>query len=135
MKVEVIGKIADIETIAVGNSIHELSRLRKVYGSGRWRKLKGTATVRLCDGSICEAEVHWYEAHGFGKFVICIKNDDYPVSLELRKIYQVIPDTHATEHQCLRIVDESGEDYVYPADYFIPIELPKAVEKVFSMAG
>ncbi len=55
-------------------------------------------------------------------FVICIKNDDYPVSLELRKIYQVIPDTHAAEHKCLRIVDESGEDYVYPADYFIPIQ-------------
>lgn len=107
-----------------------------MYGSGSWRKLKGTATVQLCDGSMCEmrAEVHWYEAHCIGKFVICIGNDDYPASLELRKIYQVIPDTHAAEHQRLRIVDEFGEDYVYPADYFITIELPKAVEKVFSMA-
>jgi len=73
MKVEVIGKIANIETIAVGNSIHEFSRLRKVYGSGRWRKLKGTTTVRLYDGSICKAEVHWYEAHGIGKKEIKIK--------------------------------------------------------------
>ena len=68
------------------------------------------------------------------QFVICIKNDEYPASLELRKIYQVIPDTHAAKHQYYRIVDESGEDYLYPADYFIPIELPKAVEKAFSMA-
>ncbi len=68
------------------------------------------------------------------QFVICIKNDDYPTSLELRKIYQVVPDTHTAKHQYIRIIDESGEDYLYPADYFIPIELPKAVEKVFSLA-
>jgi hypothetical protein len=68
------------------------------------------------------------------QFVICIKNDDYPASLELRKIYKVIPDTHAAKHHYIRIIDESGEDYLYPADYFIPIELPKAVEKVFSIA-
>lgn len=73
MQLEIIGKIAKIETIAVGNSIRELSRIRKVYGSGRWRKLKGTATVRLYDGSSCEAEVHWYEAHGIGKKEIKIK--------------------------------------------------------------
>lgn len=68
------------------------------------------------------------------QFVICIKNDDYPASLELRKIYLVVPDTHAAKHHYIRIVDESGEDYLYPADYFIPIELPKDVEKVFPMA-
>ncbi|MCI0439555.1 MAG: hypothetical protein L0177_10550 [Chloroflexi bacterium] len=66
------------------------------------------------------------------KFVVCVKNEDYPVSLELRKIYQVISDAHAAEHQLIRIVDESGEDYLYPADYFVPIKLPKAVEKVFA---
>ncbi len=52
-------------------SIHVYGRY--IYGSGRWRKLRGTATVRLCDGSMCEAEVHWYEAHGIGKKEIKIK--------------------------------------------------------------
>ena len=64
---EIIGEIAQIETIAVESSIHELSRLRKQYGQGRWRKLKGVATVRLRSGRICRAELHWYEAHGIGR--------------------------------------------------------------------
>ena len=67
MGFEIIGEISNIETIAVGGSIREIARLRRVYGSGRWRKLKGIATVRLSDGTICEAEVHWYEAHGIGR--------------------------------------------------------------------
>lgn len=67
MNFEIIGDITNIEIIAVGNSIRELERLRKTYGSGRWRKLKGFATISLDDGSIYEAELHWYEAHGIGK--------------------------------------------------------------------
>jgi len=67
------------------------------------------------------------------QFVVCIKNEGYPASLEVRKIYQVIPDDRATERQLIRMIDESGEDYLYPVDYFVPIELPKAVEKVFSI--
>jgi hypothetical protein len=70
---EIIGDITNIEIIAVGNSIGELERLRKTYGSGRWRKLKGFATISLDDGSIYEAELHWYEAHGIGKKEIKIK--------------------------------------------------------------
>jgi hypothetical protein len=73
MSLEIIGEIADIETIAVGGSIREIERLRKIYGAGRWRKLKGIATVCLPDGTMCEAEVHWYEAHGIGKKEIKIK--------------------------------------------------------------
>jgi len=73
MNFEIIGEITNIETIAVGSSIREVARLRKVYGAGRWRKLKGTATIRLADGMIYEAEVHWYEAHGIGKKEIRIK--------------------------------------------------------------
>ncbi|MCD6554990.1 MAG: hypothetical protein J7M16_13385 [Anaerolineae bacterium] len=73
MDFEVIGEITNVETIAVGGSIREIARLRKVYGAGRWRKLKGIAMVRLFDGTICEAEVHWYEAHGVGKKEIKIK--------------------------------------------------------------
>jgi hypothetical protein len=64
---EVIGEIVNIETIAVGRSIREIARLQRVYGPGRWRKLKGIATVRLSDGTICRAEVHWYEAYGVGR--------------------------------------------------------------------
>lgn len=73
MNFEIIGEITNIEIIAVGNSIRELERLRKTYGSGRWRKLKGFATISLDDGSIYEAELHWYEAHGIGKKEIKIK--------------------------------------------------------------
>ena len=67
MSLEIIGEINNIEAIAAGSSIREIARLRRVYGLGRWRKLKGIATVRLSDGTICKAEVHWYEAHGIGR--------------------------------------------------------------------
>jgi hypothetical protein len=63
---KIIGRISDVETIASGRGIRERKRLRKVYGGQRWRKLKGTAQVKLADGTICHAEVHWYEAHGLG---------------------------------------------------------------------
>jgi len=68
MDFEVLGRITGVEIIAVGNSIRDIARLRRVYGKGRWRKLKGLATVRLIDGTIHTAEVHWYEAHSVGQF-------------------------------------------------------------------
>ena len=72
------------------------------------------------------------------QFVVCVKNEEYLASLELCKIYQVIPDARAAEHWLIRVIDESGEDYLYPADCFVPIELPQAVEqaveKVFALA-
>ena len=73
MNFEIVGEIINRKTIAVGNSIREVARLRKIYGAGRWRKLKGNATVRFPDTTICKAEVHWYEAHGIGKKEIKIK--------------------------------------------------------------
>ncbi|HLG14806.1 MAG TPA: hypothetical protein VJH03_09945 [Blastocatellia bacterium] len=73
MDFEIIGEIADVETIATGRSIYDLARLRKRYGKGRWRKRKGVATVRLDDGTIHTAELHWYEAHGLGKKEFKIK--------------------------------------------------------------
>lgn len=60
-------------------------------------------------------------------FAVCVRNEDYPASLELRKLYRVIDDGFATQHQLIRVVDESGEDYLYPADYFVRVELPRAV--------
>jgi len=73
MNFEIISNIEDIETIAVGGQIRDIMRLRKQYGHGRWRKLKGVASVRLANGLICKAEVHWYEAHGIGKKKMKIK--------------------------------------------------------------
>jgi hypothetical protein len=67
MTFEIISEITDIETIAVGTRIRELARLRRKYGPGRWRKLKGVAQVRLRSGRIRLAELHWYEAHGIGR--------------------------------------------------------------------
>lgn len=73
MYFEIIGEITEIETIAVGSSIRDIARLRKQYGRGRWRKLKGVAMVRLSDERIRQAEIHWYEAHGIGKRKLKIK--------------------------------------------------------------
>jgi len=64
---EIISEITNVETIAVGNAIREITRLRKQYGLGRRRKLKGIAVIRLASGRIRRAELHWYEAHGIGK--------------------------------------------------------------------
>jgi len=69
------------------------------------------------------------------QFVVCVKNEDHPASLELRKIYRVIPDIRAAEHRLVRVIDESGEGYLYPTSYFVPIELPQAVEEVFALAS
>ena len=66
------------------------------------------------------------------KFVVCVRNGGYLASLETRKIYQVVPDAKASEHDLVRMVDESGEDYLYPASYFVPIELPQAVEQAIA---
>ena len=73
MYFELVGEIENIETIAVGTSIRERARLRKQFGTGRWRKLKGVATVKLFDGRIKRAEIHWYEAHGIGRVKLKIK--------------------------------------------------------------
>jgi hypothetical protein len=70
---EIVGELRAIETIAVGRAIRELPRLRKFHGRGRWRKMKGVATIRLLNGKIREAEVHWYEAHGIGRKEFKIK--------------------------------------------------------------
>lgn len=73
MYFEITGNITNVETIAAGSGIRDIVRLRKQYGPGRWRKLKGTATVKLENGNFRTAEVHWYEAHGIGKRKMKIK--------------------------------------------------------------
>ncbi len=70
---DIVGHIRGTETIATGHGIRDLAELQKHFGPGNWRKLKGFATVRLEDGTIAEAEIHWYEAHGIGKRWMKIK--------------------------------------------------------------
>ena len=64
-----------------------------------------------------------------GEFAVCINNADYPASLELHKIYRVIPDENVATEGDIRVVDESGEDYIYPSSYFVPIQVPQIVEE------
>jgi len=63
------------------------------------------------------------------RFVVCIRNEGYEVSLERRKLYEILPDPAAAKHRLLRIIDESGEDYLYPEDFFLAVGLPGPVEK------
>jgi hypothetical protein len=73
MQLEVLGDISNVETFTAGAQIRELARLRRVHGQGRWRKRKGIARVRLADGAVLLAEVHWYEATGIGRKEFKIK--------------------------------------------------------------
>jgi hypothetical protein len=67
MHFEILGELGNVETIASGRGIHDLAILQKKFGRGNWRKLKGVATIRLSNGDVVDAELHWYEAHGIGK--------------------------------------------------------------------
>jgi hypothetical protein len=67
-------------------------------------------------------------------FVVCIKNAGYPASLELRKIYQALPDADAKAHNLVRVIDESGEDYLYPEKFFLALDLPQGVETALRRA-
>ena len=147
---QIVGKIGDSETIAVRHSIRVLDFLQKTYGHGRWRKLKGVATVRLEDGRMRLAEVHWigstrhrqtpdedqtlsrlndmkHEETG-SLIAICIDNTDYEMSLERRKVYPVLPGTDAARSNYVRVIDETGEDYLFPASRFILVPVTRDVE-------
>jgi hypothetical protein len=65
-------------------------------------------------------------------FAVCIRNDDYEESLELRKIYEILEDPEAEKHDMLRVIDEEDEDYLYPKDWFLPIELPRNIEQAIT---
>lgn len=70
---DIVGLVTDAETIAIGRGIREFTRLRRAYGRGRWRKRKGIATIRLEQGPVVRAEIHWYEAAGIGRKEFKIK--------------------------------------------------------------
>ena len=67
MRFEIISEIVEVQSVATGREIRDLRRLQRLYGKGRWRKMKGVATIRLASGRIRRAELHWYEAHGIGR--------------------------------------------------------------------
>jgi len=69
------------------------------------------------------------------RFVVCIRNEGYPASLEVRKIYRALPDDAAAKHDLIRVVDESGEDYLYPADFFLPIRPTQVLAKALASAA
>ena len=69
------------------------------------------------------------------RYVVCVDNRDYEASLELRKIYRVIPEPKSEKLGLVRIIDESGEDYLYPIEHFLPIALPKPIERALAKAS
>lgn len=73
MRFQILSEISAVETFATGSGIREIARLRRIYGRGRWRKRKGIARIRLPDGSVHDAELHWYEASGIGRKEFKIK--------------------------------------------------------------
>jgi hypothetical protein len=66
------------------------------------------------------------------RFVVCVRNDEYEGALDLRKIYEVLDDPAAEPHDLIRVIDESGEDYLYPSDWFFPLELPQRIGEVIA---
>ena len=147
MHFKIIGRISDVETIASGTAIRERKRLWKNYGKGRWRKLKalrksnlltvrfvrrrftGTKLMGLVRKNTKSSALSSNAVAGAARFVLCVRNRDYPGSLELRKVYRLLKDEQASKHRLLRVIDESGEDYLYPEEYFVPIKLPQAAER------
>ena len=151
---DVVGKIDQIQVIAVGRKIRELERLKRIYGPGRWKKLKGFATVRLPDGKTpprrgtlvrgawswpCRTEdqetdrTHQVKKTRNGsRYFLCIKNRGFRVSLVVRRAYRVLPDAAAEKHGLLRVIDESGEDYLYPESFFVALDLPQSAQKALA---
>ena len=146
MDFELVGDITDVETIAAGHGIRDLPRLRRLYGNGYWRKMKGSARM-LRNGRIRSLNCTGMKRAGSAKksssargtstrrrrsaparrFVVCVRNQGYEASLERNKIYAVLPDEGAERDGDLRVIDESGEDYLFSADRFVAIEVPAAV--------
>lgn len=68
-------------------------------------------------------------------YAICVRNEGYPASLEVRKVYRVVPDAEAQDTGHIRVIDESGEDYLYPADFFVTLDLPRSVKEALEAAA
>jgi hypothetical protein len=155
MRFEILSEISGIETVATASGICEIARLRNLYDRGRWRKRKGAllmlnrrmalfawprytgmrhpeSAAESSRSSICFETLAMTKAK---HFVVCIDNVGYEASLEKRKIYVALRDPAAEKHDLLRVIDESGEDYLYPKTFFHEIELPQAARKAILAAA
>ena len=145
---ESIGDIEAVETIAKTHSIRVLRYLLRSFGNGRWRKRKGEATVRIEDGTIGERSCTGTKRMGLGgatfvssgswidvmkereavQFALCLA-DDLPW-FQFGKVYRVLPDEKAARSHWIRVIDDLGEDYLYPSDDFVFLDLPKSVRSI-----
>ena len=150
---EILGPITGIETIAQGRAIRERKRLTKVYGRGRWRKRRVSRRFALKTGQLAGQKFIGMKrmasvkkssksskslnrsSAGSRRFVVCVENASSPASLEVRKLYQVVPDARAAKINLIRVIDESGEDYLYPADHFVSLKLPHSVGRAVLRAS
>jgi hypothetical protein len=151
---QILGEISAVETIATGSGIREIARLRKLYGRGRWRKRKGIAEIRLANGNVVTAEITGMKpdtsarrnsrsnascedvmAKTAKRLVICLENSGYEASLERRKIYIALPDARAEKVGQIRIIDESGEDYLYDKNAFLEVSLPQSARRAILLAA
>ena len=92
-------------------------------------KLMGSARRNTRSNTLSSESKSIAPKTGQARFVLCVRNKDYPASLELRKVYRLLPDDVATKHRQVRVIDESGEDYLYPEENFVAIKLPPVAEK------
>lgn len=144
------GGITEAETLRPDSS-DELARIKNAHGDRQWHKRRGVAALRLETRAVCKVELHWYEANGIGKrelklrrymdqpekaatadarwnAVACEENSNYPAALELNKLYTVLSDPVAEADGFMRVIDESGQDYLYPARYFVKASLERAAQ-------
>ena len=148
MDFELVGDLTEVETIATARGNRELPRLRRLYGRGRWRKMKVIARIRLRAGRTRLAELHWLKhmasakknSSARGISMSRVSRARRPPVRRLRRQrrlrglaraqqdYVVLPDKDAESEGDLRVVDESGEDYLFSADRFVAIDVPAAVK-------
>src|SRR5215213_3355438 len=152
MYFEIVGDIKDVEVIAEGPSIRQLAMLRARYGEGKWRKLKAgygcgwrvvdSIGLRFTGTRPMGSAVNASKSNDFlteplmsseapPHFGACVKTTGCE-DLQVRKLYAILPYEAAERAGLLRVVDDSGEDYLYPAENFIPLPLPASVEQALA---
>jgi hypothetical protein len=148
VKFEIVGEIEQIETIASGRGVDVRAMLRKVHGKGRWRKRKGVATIRLRNRALRRVEftlvrgarrrtARLQDRGLFGpamkriskQFALCLDNEGNEASLIVGKVYRVVADARAAKDNLVRVVDESGEDYLFARTQFAFVDLPESVRR------
>jgi hypothetical protein len=151
VKFEVVGEISAVENIASGgrfgtggDSCENMAVATGAKSKGSQRSVSRTeassersftGTKRTVSGGRKSSSRSRADTPMKKTFAVCVKNDGYKASLELRKLYEVLPDEFAAKNGLVRVIDESGEDYLYGADYFASVSLPKSVETTLRRIG